>query len=112
MRIISEINKNRHVLYNWQFEASLDKKKWVILDKRIHFTSDPAVNAELEEDRKLLRRKGAISSWGVDSSKVIENPNGFRYFRIVQIGKNSSGSDNLALSGIELYGKVISGKFP
>jgi len=37
---------------------------------------------------------------------------GFRYFRVIQVGKNSSGSDNLGLSGFELYGRVISGRWP
>lgn len=32
---------------------------------------------------------------------------GFRFFRIVQIMKNSHGSDNLCLSGLELYGTAF-----
>eukprot|EP00392_Amoebophrya_sp_AT5.2_P014793 g14954.t1 len=35
-----------------------------------------------------------------------------RAFRVVQIGKNSSGSYNLGLSGIELYGKAVRGNYP
>lgn len=31
---------------------------------------------------------------------------GYRFFRIVQVCKNTSGTDNLALSGLELYGRI------
>ena len=37
---------------------------------------------------------------------------GFRYFRVVQIGKNTGGGDNLALSGIEIYGQTVDGTWP
>ena len=37
---------------------------------------------------------------------------GFRFFRIVQVGSNSSGSNNLALSNLELYGKTTKGNWP
>ena len=38
--------------------------------------------------------------------------NAFRSFRIVQTGKNSSGSWNLGLSGMEVYGKCVRGSYP
>ena len=31
---------------------------------------------------------------------------GFRYFRILQFGQNSSGYQNLMCAGIELYGRL------
>jgi len=31
---------------------------------------------------------------------------GYRLFRIVQVDKNTSGTDHLALSGFELYGRI------
>ena len=34
---------------------------------------------------------------------------GYRFFRIVQVGKNTNGSDHLSLSGFELYGRVQGG---
>lgn len=49
-----------------------------------------------------------MSTWGVDQSIYNDiGQSGFRYFRIVQVGKNSSGSDNLTNSGFEIYGKVL-----
>jgi hypothetical protein len=91
---------------NWHFEGSNDKTNWVILDRRIYL-SGGAEDAALEEEQKLLRQKGAASTWGVDTDIYREvGFEGFRFFRVIQVGKNSSGSDNLALSGIELYGKV------
>jgi len=97
---------------NWQFEGSLDKENWEILDRRVYLTDDPSANSEMETVRNALKKKGATSTWAIDSEKLKGTKNGFRYFRIVQIGKNSSGSDNLSLSGIEIYGKVVAGRFP
>ncbi len=69
-------------------------------------------NAEVEPVRNMLKRKGATSTWAVDADKLRDTKGGYRYFRIIQIGKNSSGSDNLSLSGIEIYGKIVRGRFP
>ena len=80
-----------------------------MLDRRIYLSDDPAHNQEVEEDQNKLCVKGATSTWGIDASITSEhaaNLGGFRYFRIVQVGKNSSGSDNLTLSGLEIYGRV------
>ena len=42
------------------------------------------------------------------SKKVREQfPEGFRYFIIKQINKNSNGSYNLTNSGFEIYGEAI-----
>ena len=34
---------------------------------------------------------------------------GYRFFRIVQVGKNTRNTDYLTLSGIELYGRISGG---
>lgn len=76
-------------------------------------SGNPADDAAFEEEKKLLCQKGAVSTWGVDTDIYREiGFDGFRYFRVIQVGKNSSGSDNLALSGLELYGRVICGRWP
>ena len=42
------------------------------------------------------------------SKKIREQfPEGFRYFIIKQINKNSNGSYNLTNSGFEIYGEAI-----
>ena len=47
---------------------------------------------------------GCTSTWFIDKDLQLRYPKGFRYFFIKQTDKNSSGSDNLAISGFELYG--------
>jgi hypothetical protein len=102
-----------HVLMNWNFEVSNDKATWITLDQRIHITGNHDQDAYMDKDIKALKAAGAASSWAVNTDIYRElGYDGFRYFRIIQIGKNSSDSDNLALSGFELYGQVTKGRWP
>jgi len=105
----------RFVMLNWIFDASIDGKKWFSLDKRIYMTQDQQYNKRVENERKLLKKRGGATTWGIDPRimKRIDSEfqkkynvplKGFRFFRITQQDKNSDGSFNLALSGIELYG--------
>ena len=106
-------NATTHVMLNWHFEGSNDKIDWVVLDRRLHLTGDPAQDAALFEEKLQLCEEGAASTWSI--GKGVYRPlgrDGFRYFRVTQVGKNSSGSDSLALSGMELYGKVTAGDWP
>lgn len=98
---------------NWQLEASNDKVNWVVLDRRVYLTGHVDEDLQYEKEQKELCQKGHLSTWGVDTDIYREiGFEGFRFFRIVQVGRNSSGSDNLALSGFELYGKVCHGRWP
>ena len=100
-------------MLNWHFEGSNDKVNWTVLDRRLYLTGNPAEDVAFEEEKKLLTSKGAATTWGVDTDIFREiGFDGFRYFRIIQVGKNSSGSDNLALSGLELYGRIVCGRWP
>lgn len=102
-----------HVMMNWVFEVSNDKVNWYEVDRRTHMTGRQEEDALLENEAKKLREKGAASSWIIDTDIYREiGYEGFRYFRILQTTKNSSGSDNLALSGFELYGTVTRGRWP
>ncbi len=104
----------KHVLLNWVLEASLDYQNWYELDRRIHLSSNEETNNFRKKERGMLLQKGVITTWAVDIHKLkstistlsndIKSFKGFRYFRVKQIGKNSSDSYNLALSGFELYG--------
>ena len=106
-------NITTHVMLNWHFEGSNDKVNWTVLDRRLYLTGNQAEDVNFEDEKKLLCQKGASSTWGIDTDIFREiGFEGFRYFRIIQVGKNSSGSDNLALSGMEIYGRVISGRWP
>lgn len=102
-------NSKSHVCYNWQLEGSRDQVNWQILDRRVHYTGDDSYDYNFETDRNALKTPGATSTWGIDPEAL--DPEGYRFFRIVQIDKNSSGSYNLALSNIEIYGKAIRGKW-
>lgn len=107
-------DSSHHIMLNWLFEGSVDFKTWYILDKRIHKTDDPSYNKIMEKERQMIERRGATSTWSVDqnylkvaSRSVVMQSRpfyGFRFFRVKQISKNSSGADNLALSGFEIYG--------
>ena len=50
---------------------------------------------------------GCTSTYFLNKNIVMKYPKGFRYILIRQIDKNSSGSYNLAISGLELYGNAI-----
>ena len=95
-------------------EGSNDRVNWTVIDSRDYRpTGDARIDASTKEERNLLCQQAAASTWAVDLGVYNEIGNeGFRYFRIIQTGKNSSGSHNLALSGLELYGQVVSGEWP
>ena len=111
-------NSNTHVLMNWHFEGSNDKLNWTILDRRVYMPNqlDPTgVDNDYvdEEIIEALCQKQGTNTWGIDQNVLQDlDEDGFRFFRIIQISPNSSGSDNLALSCFELYGKIINGRFP
>ena len=99
-------NSSSHVMLCWNLEASNDKINFEILDTRIFCNSNNSqLNKKLEKERNLWKEPGCTSSWGI-SKKIREKfPEGFRYFLIKQIDRNSNGSFNLAISGFELYGE-------
>ena len=99
-------NSSSHVMLCWNLEASNDRLNFEILDTRIFSNrNNPQIHQKLEKERNLLKQPGCTSTWGI-SKKVKERfPEGFRYFLLKQIEKNSSGSYNLSISGFELYGE-------
>ena len=102
---IKNRNSSSHVMLCWNLEGSNDKINYEILDTRIFNLNE--YNDKLEKERNLLKQPGCTSTWGI-SKKIREKfPNGFRYFVLKQIDKNSNGSYNLAISGFELYGDSI-----
>eukprot|EP01114_Cavostelium_apophysatum_P000023 TRINITY_DN10026_c0_g1_i1.p1 TRINITY_DN10026_c0_g1~~TRINITY_DN10026_c0_g1_i1.p1 ORF type:complete len:446 (-),score=70.30 TRINITY_DN10026_c0_g1_i1:46-1383(-) len=74
-------------LRTWDIQGSLDGSNWTVLKRHDKDTS--------------LSDKFASHTWnlpGVTSA--------FRYFRILQTGRNSSAHNFLVLSGIEFYGDL------
>ena len=78
------------IIRNWRLEGSLDGHIWKTLKKH-------------DNDRGLKDPfPYYTATWPVDGEL-----GAFRYFRIFQTGKNSSGRFSIFLSGIELYGILI-----
>ena len=99
-------NSSTHVMLCWNLEASNDKINFEILDTRIFSNAEnPQIHQRLERERNLLKEPGCTSTWGISKKVKEKYPDGFRYFLIKQIDKNSNGSYNLTNSGFELYGE-------
>lgn len=80
-------NSKQDCLRNWVVQASNDNKNWIVLSRH-------------KED-KSLDSNYATHTWCITS---LTKP--FRYFRILQTGRNSSFHNFLSLSGIEFYGEL------
>ncbi|CAL2040217.1 unnamed protein product [Caenorhabditis brenneri] len=80
----------RSALRNWILQGSLDAKKWE--------------NVFVHVDDKSLGEPGSTASWHVAEKGTIA----YRYYRIAQNGKNSSGQTHyLSCSGFEIYGDIV-----
>ncbi|XP_061382939.1 E3 ubiquitin-protein ligase Ufd4 isoform X3 [Danaus plexippus] len=79
----------RSALRNWLFQMSMDGVSWTTLVAHC--------------DEQALQEPGSTATWRV---RVDAH---YRYLRIQQNGKNASGQSHyLSLSGLEIYGKVVS----
>ncbi|KAJ0175593.1 hypothetical protein K1T71_008752 [Dendrolimus kikuchii] len=79
----------RSALRNWLFQMSTDGVSWSTL--------------VAHNEEQALQEPGSTATWRVRA----EAP--YRYMRIQQNGKNASGQSHyLSLSGLEIYGKVVS----
>ena len=80
-------------LCNWKLEGSVDGCNWTMLKHH-------------KNDHGLGERKShgtySTHTWTIEGEL-----NAFRYFRVYQTGKNSSGRFGIFLSGIELYGVLF-----
>ncbi|KAL0831252.1 hypothetical protein ABMA28_002100 [Loxostege sticticalis] len=79
----------RSALRNWLFQMSMDGVTWTTL--------------LAHNDEQALQEPGSTATWRLRADAP------YRYLRIQQNGKNASGQSHyLSLSGLELYGKVVS----
>jgi len=76
-------------LRDWKLQGSNDGKKW---SKLLSHKKDCSLN-----------KKGESKTWAIPRTKKA-----FRFFRILQTGKNSNGHWYCALSGFEVYGTLSS----
>ena len=105
---IKNRDSDTNVLLCWNFQGSNDKINFEILDKRIFMSEkDEKLNDQTRKCRHMLKKPRTTSTWGISKSIREKYPNGFRYFLLKQIGKNSSKNYNLAISGFELYGEAL-----
>ena len=81
-------NHSFHALRHWVLEGSEDANSWTTL--RTH-----------SDDQALAATAMSVAAWPVEGATKA-----FRYFRIRQTGKCSSGYDHLLCAGIELYGRL------
>jgi hypothetical protein len=75
-------------LRHWTLQGSTDAKNWTVLRRH--------------QDDNSLNGPFAFAAWNIDASTTA-----YRYFRVLQTGKNSSNNNFLSLSGIELYGDLF-----
>ncbi|KAJ1366082.1 hypothetical protein KIN20_026670 [Parelaphostrongylus tenuis] len=81
----------RSALRNWLLQGSKDKQIWEVLVAHSDDTS--------------LGDPGSTATWPIEDDRS-KGP--FRYFRIAQNGKNSSGQTYyLSISGFEIYGEIV-----
>ncbi|XP_073949307.1 LOW QUALITY PROTEIN: ubiquitin fusion-degradation 4-like [Choristoneura fumiferana] len=79
----------RSALRNWLFQMSADGMTWSTL--------------LAHADEQALQEPGSTATWRLRADAP------YRYLRVQQNGKNASGQSHyLSLSGLEIYGKVVS----
>jgi len=124
-------------LRTWDFQGSIDGNQWVLLRRH---TNDTALNGPFATHTWPILSGGASSglpnvspptSLGGSLNSLLLPPSasapaspfpqptihmpssfeGYRYFRILQTGHNSSNHNFLVLSGVELYGELYEKSF-
>ena len=80
---------HKYVLRSWRLQGSQGGQEWHTL--RLH-----------ENDQSLAAEASSVAGWAVEAGG-----RRYRHFRVLQTGKNSSGFDDLACCGIELYGELF-----
>jgi hypothetical protein len=80
------------IVRTWDLQGSVDGKHWVVLRRHTQDIS--------------MTDKFATHTWPV----TLEKPQEFRFFRILQTGRNSSNHNFLVLSGVEFYGDLYEWK--
>ena len=76
------------VLRNWRLEGSNDGQTWTTLRNHTN-------------DTTLAAQSMSEANWPVENCGVC-----YRFFRILQYGKNAQNNDCLCCAGIELYGDL------
>jgi len=86
----------KSALRNWQLLASRDGEQWLTLYNH--------------QNDQSLNEPGSTATWKINykNPNLLKNNQGYRYIRIQQSGKNSSGQYYyMSISGFELYGVLL-----
>ena len=83
----------KSILRQWQLEGSNDGISWKTLETTNNRDNPP----QFRDSRPFL-----AGTWSVE-----DKVGAFRFFRILQTGRNSSGKYGIYLSGVELYGMLL-----
>ena len=102
--LMNSINPS-YACLNWQFEASVNRSRWKVLDRRVHSTGALEQDQKYSQEKRILSKRSGTSTWALKAANE-----GFRYFRIVCLGQNQSGTSCVGISCIELYGSIVSGR--
>ena len=81
---------------------------------RNYQSSDVREHEVLQQEIEPFKARGGVLTFSVNTD-MYKNKlgwGGYRFFRIRQTAKNSGNSHVLCLSGMELYGRVNSGRWP
>jgi len=81
------------ILQRWRLQGSTDGSKWTDLKT----SPDSSDHSPFRAPHPYFTGR-----WAVESEV-----GAFRYFRILQKGRNSSGKYGIYLSGVELYGTLV-----
>ena len=88
------LRSDKHAYYklrNWELQGSNDGQSWTTLRRHAN-------------DTQLAMTAMSVAAWPIEQTAASI---AYRHFRIQQYGQNSSGTDNLMCTGIELYGKMV-----
>jgi hypothetical protein len=83
---IKSDNNSCHLM-TWVIEGSNEGSKWILID-------------EVKNSQEL------IESFRVHTFEIAKSSRFYRWIRLRQTGKNSSGNDQLAMCSIELFGQI------
>jgi hypothetical protein len=74
-------------LRRWVVEGSVDKARWILLDK--------------QDENNELTAKPVTRTYPIKSTEQLQ------FVRLRQTGKNHNGADNLAISFFEIFGSLL-----
>jgi len=92
---------NGWALRSWRLEASIDGQNWVVL--RTH-QNDCSLDAAFGNATWAVDNNFSESTtYSIEKVNLQSGP--YRYLCIINTGMNSTGTDHVALSGMEVYGE-------